>query len=155
MIKIKYLCEYPNYLPQIAKLWYNCIGKKWSLNTPLSEIESRFREHLNKDSLPLTYIALDGEKVIGTCSLRSDDGIAKYSPCLGSLCVDQVYRKRGIGKLLARMIKAKAHKMGFQKLYLLTYEQEIANWYSHDGWHEIERCVYKNYPAIVMYSKLS
>jgi len=151
MIKIKYLCEYPNYLPQITQLWHDCIGKKWRPDVPLSEIESRFRQHLNKDALPLTYIALDGEKIVGMCSLRSDDGLqSKYVPWLGSLCVEEAYRKRGIGKLLVQMTKEKAHKMGFHKLYLFTFEQEIADWYTRDGWKEEGKCIYKDHPAIIM-----
>lgn len=150
MIKIKYLCEYPNYLPQIPQLWHDCIGK-WRPDVSLSDIESRFREHLNKDALPLTYIALDGEEIVGMCSLRSDDWLqSKYMPWLGALCVEENYRKRGIGKLLVQMTKEKAHKMGFHKLYLFTFEQEIADWYANDGWKEVEKCIYKDLPAIVM-----
>lgn len=151
MIKIKYLCEYPGHLSKIAQLWYDCIGKKWRPDASLSEVETQFRTHLNKDALPLTYIALDGERVVGMCSLRSDDGLNNaYFPWLGSLCVDEAYRKRGIGKLLVQMTKEKAHKMGFQKLYLFTFEQEVATWYESDGWQKTEDSRYKDNPIIIM-----
>ena len=151
MIKTKYLCEYPGYIPELAQLWHDCIGKKWRPDAIIAEVEIQFRDHLNRDALPLTYIALDGEEVVGMCSLRSYDGIkSKYLPWLGSLCVDEAYRKRGIGKLLVQMAKEKAHKMGFHKLYLFTFEQEIADWYERDGWTKTEDSTYQDKPVIVM-----
>ena len=151
MIKIKYLCEYPNYLPKVAQLWRDTIGQKWRPEITITEIEARFRDHLNKDALPLTYIALDDDEVIGTCSFRSDDGFqSKYIPWLASLCVEESHRKRGIGKLLIKMIKEKAHKMGFTKLYLGTFEQEVADWYERNGWQEVERIIYQDHPTTIM-----
>jgi len=151
MIKTKYLCEYPGYIPQLAKLWYDCIGKKHRPDAALSEIETQFRDHLNKDALPLAYIAFDVGDVIGMCTLRSYDGLkSKYLPWLGSLCVDESYRKRGIGKLLVQMAKEKSRKMGFSKLYLFTFEQEIADWYKRNGWTKTEDATYQDKPVIVM-----
>jgi N-acetylglutamate synthase-like GNAT family acetyltransferase len=151
MIKIKYLCEYPNHLTKVAQLWYDTIGKTWRPDAFLSQVENSFREHLNKDALPLMYIALDGDKVVGMCALRTNDGIkSKYIPWLGSLCVDPEYRKRGIGKLLIKMVKEKAHKMGFHKIYLFTFEKETADWYGSNGWHKIEDTTYNDLPVIVM-----
>ena len=151
MIKIKYLCEYPNHISKATQLWYNTIGKKWCPDTTLSEVEVKFHEHLNKDALPLTYIALDGEEVVGMCSLRANDGIkSKYLPWLGSLCIEETYRKRGIGKLLMKVTKEKACSLGFQKLYLFTFEQEIADWYAGNGWKKIEDSTYQNKPVIIM-----
>lgn len=151
MIKIKYLCEYPNYLSKVSKLWYDTIGQKWSPDVSINDVEIRFREHMNKDGLPLTYIALDGEEVVGMCSLRSSDGLkSKYLPWLASLCVEESYRKRGIGKLLTKLIQEKAHKMGFKKLYLFTFEQELVDWYISDGWEKIEDTTYKDLPIVVM-----
>ena len=151
MIKIKYLCEYPNHLSKVTQLWCDTIGKKWRPDAIQSNVEARFREHFNKDALPLTYIALDGEEVVGMCSLRSHDGLkSKYLPWLGSLCVEEAYRKRGIGKLLMKVIKEKAHKMGFQKLYLFTFEQEVADWYAGNGWKKVEDSTYEDKPVIIM-----
>ena len=151
MIKIKYLCEYPNHLQKTVQLWHNTIGKIWRPDATLSEVEARFHEHFNKDALPLMYIALDGEEVVGMCALRSNDSLkSKYLPWLGSLAVDEAYRKRGIGKLLMKIVKEKAHKMGFSKVYLFTFEKEIADWYAGNGWQKTEDTTYNDHPVTIM-----
>ena len=152
MIKIKYLCEYPQAIPALAQIWYDSIGQKWRPDIALTEVERRFNTHLNKDALPLSYLAFDGEIPIGMSSLRSDDGLlnSKLFPWLGSLCVKENYRKRGIGKLLVQIIKEKAHKMGFRKIYLFTFEQKVADWYADIGWKEIEKSTFQDKPVIIM-----
>lgn len=151
MIKIKYLCEYPGTIPALAQIWHNSIGKRWASEISTAEVEQRFNTHLNKEALPLTYLAFDGEVPIGMCSLRSDDGIkSKFFPWLGSLCVEESHRRRGVGKLLVQVVKEKAHKMGFKKLYLFTFAQEVANWYKNIGWKEVEKSSCRDLPVIVM-----
>lgn len=151
MIKIKYLCEYPSVIPSLAKIWYDSIGLKWRPEEDLAEVEISFRNHLNKDALPLTYVAFDGEEPVGMCSLRSDDGPkTSLMPWLASLCIREDYRKRGIGKLLTQVVKEKAHKMGFSKLYLFTFEEEVMHWYLNDGWEKVEESTYKDRPIVIM-----
>lgn len=151
MIKIKYLCEYPNHLDEAAQLWIDNIGIKWRPDVNFDHIKSHLAEHLNKDALPLAYIALDGEKVIGLCCLRTDDGLKnKYLPWVGSLCVAAEYQKRGIGKLLVETSKRKAAQMGFAHLYLFTFEQLVAKWYQRDGWEILENSTYMEHPITIM-----
>jgi N-acetylglutamate synthase-like GNAT family acetyltransferase len=68
-----------------------------------------------------------------------DDGIGRHDlfPWLASLCVTEPYRRRGIGKLLVTTTKLKAYKMGFKKLYLLTFDQITADWYASNGWKQM------------------
>jgi N-acetylglutamate synthase-like GNAT family acetyltransferase len=139
MIKIKLLAQFPNYLPDIAKIWVNIIGKAWVPNVSLEQCTENLKTHLNEDILPLSYVAIDDNTSIGMCCLRMDDGISRHDlfPWLGSLCVTEAYRKRGIGKLLVTTIKIKAYKMGFKKLYLFTFDQNIADWYAKNGWKQM------------------
>lgn len=140
MIKIKPLAQFPNYLPDIVRLWSETIGKKWSTTPSIEEVELRFKTHLNEDILPLAYIAIDGNKAIGMCCLRIEDGgisRPEFFPWLGGICVEENYRKHGIGKLLIEVVKSKAHEMGFKKLYLWTFEKNIADWYTRNGWIQL------------------
>jgi GNAT superfamily N-acetyltransferase len=152
MIKIQYLCEYNRHIPTLAQIWKDSIGSKWCPDVSLAQCEESLALHLHDDCLPLTYIALDSNKPIGMCSLRSDDGLrqTKRFPWLGSLCIQDDYRKRGIGKLLIQVTKNKAKQMGFKKLYLFTFEQSVADWYTYLGWVEIEKSTFKDHPIIIM-----
>ena len=139
MIKIKLLAEFPNYIPDLAKIWCDTLGKKWSSPPSEAEIQDRFKAHLNTETLPLAYVALDDNKAIGMCCIRMEDGGTRPDlfPWLGGLCVEESYRKRGIGKLLITTAKIKARRMGFKKLYLFTFDGDIANWYRGNGWTAI------------------
>ena len=151
MIKIKYLCEYPGHLAKASQLWCDTIGHTWRPDITFAEIETRFSGYLNRDALPLMYIALDGEEVVGMCSLKTDDSLdSGYFPWLSSLAVEESYRKRGIGKLLMKVICDKARSMGFQKVYLFTLELELVTWYEGNGWTKIEECPFREYVAHVM-----
>lgn len=155
MIKIKYLCEYPRVIPELAQIWHDSIGQKWRPDVSIAQIEAKLHDHLNKDALPLTYVAFAGEEPIGMCTLTSNDGLkSKLMPWLSSVCVRPDYRKRGIGKLLTQMAKEKAHKMGFEKLYLFIFDPEIANWYINDGWQKIEESAFQDKPVIIMEIKI-
>ena len=91
---------------------------------------------LNEEILPLAYIAFDDEKAIGMCSLRDGDG-SESSPWLSSLCVAESHRRRGIGKLLINVVKTKAYKMGFRKIYLRTFDPQLVAWYKKIAWEEM------------------
>ncbi len=153
MIKIKLLAQFPNYLPDLAKLWVDTIGQKYLPNVSLDQYIDRLKEHLNEESLPLTYIAIHDSTPIGMASLRMDDGLDRYDlfPWLGSLCVAENYRKRGIGKLLIQVIKSRAFKMGFRKLYLSTFDESVAGWYKRNEWIQMpDEAMYDGKKVILM-----
>jgi len=151
MIKIKYLCQFPQYVPDLANIWKESIGTAYLPDVTAEDIEVKLKSHLNQDILPLTYVALDDDKAIGMASLRSDDGITSdLFPWLGSLCVSEGHRKRGVGKLLIDLVKIKARKMGFKKLYLSTFDEKLIPWYKNLGWMELEKSSFKGLPITIM-----
>ncbi|MBS0286697.1 MAG: GNAT family N-acetyltransferase [Proteobacteria bacterium] len=73
-IDIAYLKDCPQHLPLIAQWIFN----EWGHYNPVSSLDrakSKLNEHLNKDSLPITFVALENNQPVGTCSLRINDGI--------------------------------------------------------------------------------
>ena len=138
MIVIDYLKNHPTIIPQLSQLWKEAIGKIWDPNTSLEKVESYFSDHVNSDSLPLTFIAFKDNIPIGMCSLRQKASVRPdLSPWLGSLTVDSQYQGQGIGKKLIDATKAKARELGFQKLYLCTYDKTLPSWYKKLGWQSI------------------
>ncbi|MEO7659423.1 MAG: GNAT family N-acetyltransferase [Pyrinomonadaceae bacterium] len=78
--------------------------------TPTAEtIESRFAEG------PI-WLAVDGEEVIGTVSVMSDDG-RLY---IRSMAVTPTAQGRGVGRQLLETLESYAREKGFKKLYLYT-----------------------------------
>jgi hypothetical protein len=75
MIKIDFLKNHPDAIDPIAKIWHQVLGEIWVPDVSIERVKQRLVEHLNDDSLPLTFIALFNDKPVGMCSLRENDGI--------------------------------------------------------------------------------
>jgi len=75
---------------------------------------------------------------IGMASLRLNDGIRPdLSPWLGSVYVDPPYRRNGVAASLVNEIHSIAQEVGFEVIYLLTYENTLPKWYARLGWAEL------------------
>ena len=74
MITIAYLKHHSDCIPDLAKIWYEVLGKIWVPDVPISRVEENLRNHLNIEQLPLTVVAFDEDKPVGMCSLRANDG---------------------------------------------------------------------------------
>lgn len=88
------------------------------------------------DALPLTFVAVEGETLLGTVGLWRCDLISRQDlwPWLAALYIDESQRGKGLGgKLQAHVIDyAKLH--GFKTLYLYS---ACKDYYERFGWHYI------------------
>lgn len=150
-IKIELLKHHPETIPALANMWHELLGKIWVPDVPRERVKERFHDHLNDDTLPLTMVAFDGQKPVGMCSLRENDGIrAGLMPWLGSLIVDKASQGRGTGKLLIDATKNKAKEMGFEKLYLFAFDPMLLEYYQRNGWTNIGIDMFKSHDVTVM-----
>lgn len=152
MIKIDLLKNNPHAVPAIANIWYDVLGKIWMPEIEIKEIEALSYEELNQE-MPITYIALHGAAGIpvGACTLELNGGIRPdLTPWIGDLVVDTKYQKQGIGKILLDTAVRKAHELGFQKIYLFTFDASIASYYIRFGWEQIGLDIFKSKPVILM-----
>jgi GNAT superfamily N-acetyltransferase len=150
MITIDLLKNHPESIPRCAGIWYEVLGKIWSPEIGIQEIESWYHEWLNHD-MPLAYIALYDDIPVGACSLQLNDGIRPdLAPWLGDLVVEPSYQKQGIGKMLIDAITNKADELGFRKLYLFTFDPTIPDYYTRLGWKKIGMDEFKSNPVTVM-----
>lgn len=144
------LNEYPEYVPLVAKWAFEAWGG-YNPSASLEKAQQKFNQHLNKNALPLTLLALDNNIPIGMCSLRESDGILpELSPWLGSLYVEPAYRGKGVGKQLIEAIIKKSQEMNYAQLYLLTFEATLPYWYEKLGWQNIGADELNGYPITVM-----
>lgn len=102
MLKIELLKNNTHLIPNLAKIWLKLLGEIWAPNITLDMVEKKLNEHLNDDSLPITWVAIENNTAVGICSLRANDGIrSDLTPWLGSLVVHELHQKQGIGKKLS------------------------------------------------------
>jgi predicted N-acetyltransferase YhbS len=150
-IQISLLKDHPDSIPLLAQIWFEVLGKIWLPEVPIQHIEQKFITHLNDNTLPLTLVAHDGNKPVGMCSLRENDGIRfDLTPWLASLVVHPFYQNHGIAKLLIDKTKQKATDLGFKKLYLFAFDQTIPFYYEKLGWYKIAEDKFKEHPLTVM-----
>jgi len=150
MITIDLLKNHPNAIPRLAHIWHEVLGKIWMPEIGIEEIESLYHEELKQD-IPLTCIALYDEMPVASCTLELNGGIrADLEPWLGDLVVDPKYQKQGIGKMLTDTAVAKAKELGFEKLYLFTFDPAIIDYYERLGWSKIGMDEFKGHPVTVM-----
>lgn len=113
------IVEYdPSYADAVAEMWNNS-RDGWGGNNTIRTEEQVLKQEANSTNLHL-YLALDGDKVVGYCSLgeyREDEG-ALYIPLLN---VRGDYHGKKIGKKLVLKALERAIEMKWPRLDLYTW----------------------------------
>ncbi|KZE68961.1 hypothetical protein AWM68_01445 [Fictibacillus phosphorivorans] len=113
------IVEYdPSYAARVAEMW-NKSQDGWGGGNTIMTAEQVLKQEANSANLHL-YLALDGEQVVGYCSLgeyREDEG-ALYIPLLN---VRGDYHGKKIGKKLVRKALQKAIDLKWPRLDLYTW----------------------------------
>src|SRR6266436_5067880 len=97
-VRISYLIEHPEYVPQLAQWlfeqWDFILGEK----NPETRIEE-LREQMNRNELPIAWVAHGNGQLFGTAALRVDGPEAReeLTPWLSRVIVGPHFRRRGIG----------------------------------------------------------
>ncbi|MBU1233081.1 MAG: GNAT family N-acetyltransferase [Proteobacteria bacterium] len=143
------LKQKPEYLDQVAEWLY----LEWGIKTAGSSratVCEKLETFNNIDKIPINYVALNGEKLVGTFNLMLFDPPTRrdLSPWLGSLYVEPTYRNRGIGTFLVNAAVAKAKNFKIKKLYLCTSTQE--KMYAKLGWEVIDEVDFRDERVLIM-----
>jgi GNAT superfamily N-acetyltransferase len=144
-------------IPVLADWIYN----EWSFLYPGKTshyIESLLRKRLNKKKLPITLVAFQAGKPVGTVSLKASDMKTRryLRPWVASLYVAKRWRGKGVGSSLMKAVEQKAAKLGIRKLFLFTADSDLAaRFYSKLGWQVKGKTIYQSYPVIIMEKELS
>ena len=71
-IQISYLVDHPEYIPQLGQWLFEQWGSILGEETPAARIE-KLKRHLNRDALPIAWVAHANGQVLGTAALRVHD----------------------------------------------------------------------------------
>ncbi len=154
MLEILPLRERPISISQLAQWHY----AQWSDLNPTSTVEyriERMRAQLESQSIPQTFIALDGETLLGSASLVAADlpGHEELTPWLATVYVDPPHRNRGIGEALVKRVAAEARMLGYSEMYLFTPDR--ASFYARIGWDTVDQEDYNGIRVSVMRLRLA
>ena len=130
--------EHPEYkeraIAYIQSKWGNRRNKKVYEDCISHSIDS-------KNPLPIWYLLLDSESIIGCAGLITNDFISRMDLCpwVCALYIEKKYRGQHLGHLLISQIKEDVAKMELDKLYLCTdhsgYYEKYGFSYIGDGYH--------------------
>jgi GNAT superfamily N-acetyltransferase len=119
-MEIRLLADVPAAIPALAE-WFHAEWHYYD-GRSIAETEAQLRDCLNRDSLPITFLALCDSEVIGTVSLDTSD-LPNYdhlSPWLASFYVLPSRRREGVGRALVEHLVAFARVRGISPIYLWT-----------------------------------
>lgn len=126
---IAHLSDYPEHLDTVVDwLW-----QEWGQPSSRPYYESLVRHSLTKGQLPLTFVALQDDELVGTVGLWRSDLLCRQDlyPWMAALYVRKDDRGRGIGQQLQRFVMAVCQEQGFGELYLYT---DLHGYYERSGW---------------------
>ena len=146
---VSLLADFPEFIPILAPEqlahWIRFLpGETLATRT------ERLRTHLQRDTLPMAWVAHQDGELFGTAALRTHDleGREDLSPWLGGVFVREKYRGKGVASRLCRVVEKKAWAMGHETLHLFTLDQEPM--YRHLGWTTREPVVWHGACGVIM-----
>lgn len=148
-VTISYLADRPEFVDTLAD-W---LHQEWGHLDPDSTLETRrqgLRAEMNRDRVPVTLVAHEGDRLVGSATLRENDLPTRpeLGPWLGSVFVAPDAREQGIGSRLVRAVEEKAGELGVETLYLFTFDRE--GFYADRGWKPVERTRFAGEEIVVM-----
>jgi GNAT superfamily N-acetyltransferase len=152
-VRISYLIEHPEYIPQLTQWLFEEWGPILGEKTPGARIK-KLKAHMNRDELPIAWVAHANGQLLGTASLRVHDleGREDLTPWLGGVFVGSQFRRHGIGAALCATVEEAARSRRIQTLYLFTLDKQ--GWYLRLGWKVLGPCVWHERSGDIMSKKM-
>ena len=115
---------------------------------------ARFRSYMNRDQLPIAWVAADGDEAMGIAALREYDlpGREDLTPWLATVFVRPEFRGRGVASALCRRVEAGARRLGIAQLYLFTVDKQQL--YRKLGWGPLGDGEWKGHQVEIMTKRL-
>src|SRR5436189_6351881 len=122
-VQISYLIEHPGYIPELAQWlfeqWDSILGE----GNPDARIK-KLKAHMNRDKLPIAWVAHADGQLLGTAALRVHDleGREDLTPWLGGVFVGSRFRRQGIGAALCTAGEDAARARAIRTPYFFTLD---------------------------------
>ena len=142
------LADRPDAIPQLARWFF----AEWGAldQRPVEQIAQQLRGNLNRNAVPMTWLAVDGERVIGSISLDLEDlpGFNHLTPWLACFYVDRTHRGHGTGRALLAHLLAEAQRLRIASIYLWT--SNLEDFYVRQGWRRVDETNLSGQRVVVM-----
>ncbi len=124
------------------------VARLWRRDAAAGVFASIVQHSQTAEALPLTFIAVEGEQLLGTIGLWRCDLISRQDlfPWLAALYVAPAARGQGLAGKLQRHVIDYARRAGFRELYLYS---ACRDFYERFGWRYIGEGL--DYPATAVH----
>lgn len=131
-MKIQPLYAAPQHAEQVVDWMWQAFGDGLSRDFFASIVA----HSQTPGALPLTFIATEGEQLLGTVGLWRCDLITRQDlyPWLAALYVDDAARGQGLAGKLQQYVQSYAAERGYRELHLWS---ACRDFYERYGWHYI------------------
>jgi|ERR1700722_18348934 GNAT superfamily N-acetyltransferase len=148
-MKIEYLADHPQHLSTVAA-WQHAEFGYLNPVTTIEDRTGRLRLSLQKDALPIAFIAISASgALVGSAGILPTTITHKHlTPWLSSVYVPGEFRGKGIASALSLHAVTEAARLGHDRLYLFTPRSEAL--YARIGWRTFERIEYNGVPLALM-----
>lgn len=136
-MRIRLLADVPTAIAVLAPAF----KAHWAADKPESHVQAiaqKFKECLNRDTLPLGLVATEGEDVLGSVALmtRSVHSRPSLGPWVAALYVFPTRRRQGIGAALVRAAEIEAKRLKRPVLYAGT--ESAVRLFTRLEWQAVE-----------------
>ncbi len=126
---------------------------EWGGVDPGGSLESwteGLQQRTNRDRIPTTFVALDGDELLGSVTLveHDMDTHLEVSPWVAGVYVRPSARRRGVASALVRHAVREAREMRITRLHL--YTSTARDLYEKLGWQPIADDHYEGQPVTIM-----
>lgn len=148
-MKIEYLADHREHIPRLAE-WLHAQWGYLHENDSVERRAERLESRTTRGGVPVAFVAVDGETLLGSASLVDDDLETRreLTPWLASVYVAPEHRRKGVASALVRRVVEEAREQGISRLYLWTTDQE--DLYAGLGWRPVERMRFRDEDIVVM-----
>jgi GNAT superfamily N-acetyltransferase len=148
-VRIGYLADHREHVPRLAE-WLHAQWGYLHENDSVERRAARLESRATRGGVPVTFVALEGETLLGSASLVVDDLETRpeLTPWLASVFVAPEHRGRGVASALVGGVVVEAWSSGIERLYLWTTDQERL--YARLGWTPVERTRFQGEDIVVM-----
>ncbi|KFC06180.1 putative GNAT family acetyltransferase [Trabulsiella guamensis ATCC 49490] len=143
-MKIQPLYDAPHFAEQVTDWLWQAFGDP----LPREFFASIIRHSQTPDALPLTFIATDGDTLLGTVGLWRCDLISRQDlwPWMAALYVAETARGAGLAGKLQRYVIDYAREKGYVQLHLYS---ACRDFYERFGWQYLGDGL--DYPATAVH----
>lgn len=148
ILSIEHLADHKEYIDTVT----NWLWKEFGNENNYEFFHSIIKNSITKNELPLTFVALEDNELVGTVGLWRSDLMSRQDiyPWLSALYVKENKRGKGVGQELQNFLVEYCRKKGFKELFLFT---DLCNYYEKTGWKYLEDGVEFSGDYIKIYNK--